>query len=166
MDARFWWRRLRRPHRATGVKAFDRELARAGGLAACADAGVRTVPVRQVVGSVGRWRELGPDFFPRSRRAPTERYESIARAMRKGAPLPVLELYRLTVLTEAGELPPTGEYYIVDGHSRVAMARRLGQDFVDAHIIAYTVAPRAGRDAAMAPVGSTGKTGARSEPTS
>jgi ParB-like chromosome segregation protein Spo0J len=32
------------------------------------------------------------------------------------------------------------EYYVVDGHHRVAMARKLGQDFLDAHVVAYRLA--------------------------
>ena len=29
------------------------------------------------------------------------------------------------------------EYYVVDGHHRVAMAKKLGQDFLDAHVVEY-----------------------------
>ncbi|HEU5315896.1 MAG TPA: ParB/RepB/Spo0J family partition protein [Chloroflexota bacterium] len=32
------------------------------------------------------------------------------------------------------------EYYVVDGHHRVAMAKKLGQDYLDAHVVEYRVA--------------------------
>jgi hypothetical protein len=34
------------------------------------------------------------------------------------------------------------EYYVVDGHHRVAMAKKLGQDYLDAHVIEYRVAAK------------------------
>ena len=36
---------------------------------------------------------------------------------------------------------PVTEYYVVDGHHRVAMARKLGQDYLDAHIVEYKLKP-------------------------
>jgi len=42
------------------------------------------------------------------------------------------------------------EYYVVDGHHRVAMAKKLGQDFLDAHVVEYRL-NQAGPPAREAP---------------
>jgi hypothetical protein len=46
-------------------------------------------------------------------------------------------LYKLKGRRQAVDV---SEYYVVDGHHRVAMARKLGQDFLDAHVVEYKVA--------------------------
>ena len=33
------------------------------------------------------------------------------------------------------------QYYVVDGNHRVAMAKKLGQDYLDAHIVEYKLKP-------------------------
>ncbi len=130
--------RLRpRGHRA--VKSFDEELQAAGGLASRVDAGARIVPVEKVVGSVSRWQNLRSDFFYRTGTAMTARFRRVGEAMREGKPLPPIEVYQLKKSAQPGQAPPPTEYYVVDGHHRVAMARKLGQDFLDAHVVAYKV---------------------------
>jgi hypothetical protein len=106
-------------------------------MAGRADAGLRTVEVRKVVGSVGRAENLRSDFFYRRGRAMTARFHRVGQAMREGKPLPPLELYKLTRAPHAAAAAPASEYYVVDGHHRVAMARKLGQDFLDAHVVVY-----------------------------
>jgi hypothetical protein len=134
------WRRLGRRHDA--VKCFDAELRAAGRLLGRADAGLRAVAVDQIVGSVGRWRSLRADFLDRDGPALTERHRRIAAAMAADRPLPALELYRLSVRRpDDGDRPARDEYYVVDGHHRVAMARRLGRAYLDAHVVEYRVAP-------------------------
>jgi hypothetical protein len=127
--------RLRR-HR--GIKSFEHELEAAGGVAGRFDAGFRTVPIVKVVGSVSRWRELGSDFFYRSGKGVTARFYRIGEAMKQGKILPPIEVYGLKRPgRDLGDQPPASEYYVVDGHHRVAMARKLGQDFLDAHVVTY-----------------------------
>lgn len=136
------WRRLLAAvfaARRAGVKSFERELA-AGPLLSCADAGCQAVNVAQVVGSVGRWRELRPDFFYRSPFRSRERFERVGDALRRGVALPPLELYQLSFYQDGAPEQRRVEFYVLDGHHRVAMARRLGQEFVDAHIVEYRVA--------------------------
>ena len=137
---RVLWRRLLR--RRDAVKCFEYELRAAGPLLGRADAGVRTVAVDEIVGSVSRWQSLRADFLNRDAPVLTERHRRIAAAMQADTPLPVLQLYRLSVLQPgAGGSIAHGEYYVVDGHHRVAMAKKLGQDFLDAHVVEYRVAP-------------------------
>jgi hypothetical protein len=132
--------RSRRPQ--AELKSFEQALRGAGGLANRADAGMRIVPIDQIVGSVGRCGSLRPDFLPRTGPTITARHRRIAEAMLTGAPLPALELYAVTYRSAGGATgcDARSEYYVVDGHHRVAMARRLGQDFLDAHVVEYRVA--------------------------
>jgi hypothetical protein len=70
----------------------------------------------------------------------TARFHRVGQAMQEGKTLPPLELYKLTREPHAAAAAPVSEYYVVDGHHRVAMARKLGQDFLDAHVVAYRLA--------------------------
>lgn len=126
--------------RHESIRSFEHDLQAGGGMAGRVDAGLRTVDVRKVVGSVGRAENLRGDFFYRRGRAVTARFHRVGQAMREGKPLPALELYKLTPAPQAEAPAPASEYYVVDGHHRVAMARKLGQDFLDAHVVAYRLA--------------------------
>ena len=59
-----------------------------------------------------------------------------------GQTLPPVDLYKVKS-EPLGDKGPDGisEYYVVDGHHRVAMARKLGQAFLDARLIEYRVTP-------------------------
>ena len=126
--------------RHAAVKSFEQELQTGGGMAGRADAGMHVVDVRKVVGSVGRAETLRSDFFYRRGRAMTARFHRVGQAMREGKILPPLELYKVTREQSRADAAPASEYYVVDGHHRVAMARKLGQDFLDAHVVAYRLA--------------------------
>jgi hypothetical protein len=121
------------------VKSFEREVA-AQRLLGRADAGMHTIPTRKVVGSVGRAETLRSDFFYKSGKV-TGRYLSIGRAMEQGRVLPPIDVYRARLRRLRGDREAVvTEYYVVDGHHRVAMARKLGQDYLDAHVVEYRVA--------------------------
>ena len=134
------WRRLRRAlkreHR--GVLAFDQRLREAGGIVARVDRGMQTVATDQIVGSLSRWQNLRSDFLYRTGRAMTERFVRIGAAMAAGKQLPPIDLYKLSQRAGTAQ-PQRSEYFVVDGHHRVAMARRLGQAFLDAHVVEYLV---------------------------
>jgi len=129
---------LARPH--GDVLSFEREVEGAG-VAARTDAGMATIPTHKVVGSVGRSHSLRSDFFYKSGKV-TGRFRSIGRAMERGVVLPPIEVYkaRLPRRGRARDAAVT-EYYVVDGHHRVAMARKLGQDYLDAHVVEYRLKP-------------------------
>lgn len=97
--------------------------------------GVRPISVARIVGSVGRWQELDADFRPYtvwSQRAWEARYRGIEAAMRRDLALPAIVVYLAD-----------GEYYVLDGHHRVAAAKALGRAFIDAEVTEYVPAPRA-----------------------
>jgi hypothetical protein len=136
--------------RHAAIKSFEHELQAGGGMAGRADAGMRTVDVHKVVGSVGRAETLRSDFFYRRGKAMTARFHRVGQAIREGKTLPPLELYKVTRAPRTGDAMPASEYYVVDGHHRVAMARKLGQDFLDAHVVAYRLSGTADAPAAHA----------------
>jgi hypothetical protein len=141
---RFLLRRLRREHR--GLKSFSEEAVKAGGVMSGVDRGLKTVSTTRVIGSVSRWQTLRSDFFYRTGQAMTRRFYRVGEAMTEGKELPPVELYKLTRLESAGGGPAPSEYYVVDGHHRVAMARKLGQDFLDAHVTEFGAAGQSPAD--------------------
>ena len=122
------------------VKSFEHEVQASGGMVSRSDAGMHTVDVRKIVGSVGRAMTLRSDFFYKRGEAMTARFHRVGQAMQTGKALPPLELYKVRREQEEKGSPPVSEYYVVDGHHRVAMARKLGQDFHDAHVVEYRLA--------------------------
>ncbi|HKV45761.1 MAG TPA: DUF4032 domain-containing protein [bacterium] len=109
---------------ATTFKEFE-EAQRARGALAARPLGVIQVPIAEIVGSVGRAR-----YFPRGLRPGAgltpSRVRRLVAALDHGEVLPAVVLYRLG-----------HEYYIVDGHHRVAAARLAGQQDVDAEVVAF-----------------------------
>ncbi|HEX2221005.1 MAG TPA: hypothetical protein VHK06_00605, partial [Candidatus Limnocylindria bacterium] len=88
--------------------------------------GLRTVPVEEIVGTVRHPSQNTADFLPlpmlRGKNWQA-RWDRIVRAMNALRVLPPVDLYRV------GD-----EYYVVDGHNRVAAALRMGQVAVDADV--------------------------------
>ena len=142
-----WLGRLlprRRRHR--DILSFDHELKAAGGLAGRSDRGIQTVPTDRIVGSVSRWQNLRSDFFYRSGEV-TARFHRVGAAMRDGKILPPLELYKLKPRRKVGaEERAVTEYYVVDGHHRVAMAKQVGQGEMEAHVVEHRVPAEPGQE--------------------
>jgi hypothetical protein len=95
------------------------------------DLGVMPVPVEKIAGTVSRCRDIGADFQPRLSGDALRRHhgsrllrlERIRAAMEQGEIMPPLDLYRLR-----------DDYYVVDGHHRVAVAKEIGVAYLDAHV--------------------------------
>jgi hypothetical protein len=87
--------------------------------------GVIQVPVDEIVGSVGRARYFPQGLRPGQGLTPS-RVRRLVDALQRGQVLPAVLLYRLG-----------HDYYIVDGHHRVAAARIAGQQEVDAEVVAF-----------------------------
>src|SRR5687767_1658255 len=107
--------------------SFDDEQAKRGAYAR-RDAGLRTVEVTRIVGSVGRAAELDARFRYRSIWAPKN---TTSRTL------------RLVQLFDVGQVPPLELYaigddlFVLDGHHRVALALARGQDFLEAHVVEH-----------------------------
>jgi nucleotide-binding universal stress UspA family protein len=108
------------------LRSFYDDAARAGPLRQ-RRLGTRVVEVGRIIGSVGRARELGPDFRPLERRREDEgRFARIRAAMEAGEHFPPVELYKLGF-----------GYYVLDGHHRVAAARELGMLDLEAEVTEF-----------------------------
>lgn len=111
---------------APSLRSFYDDAARAGPLQP-RPLGRQTVGVGRIIGSVGRAHELGTDFRPTGqRRSDDQLFRRIRTATEAGANLPPVELYKLGY-----------GYYVLDGHHRVAAARQVGQQEVDAEVTEY-----------------------------
>ena len=112
------------PPRQPALRSFDEELA-GHRLATQRLIGLRTVRIDRIVGSVGRAGNLRDDFRPH-RWQENNRYMTMLRLMDEGATLPPISLYELL-----------NDYYVLDGHHRVGVAREIGMTFMDADVIQF-----------------------------
>jgi len=106
------------------IKSF-RENQAAEGAKDFRDLGHRAVPLKKIVGSVGRYRDFDHRFRLK-KHLPPERLERIKEAMRAGKSLPPVQLYKIK-----------NEFYVLDGNHRVAVANEYGWNAVEAHIVEY-----------------------------
>ena len=111
--------RLRK--RRTRLISFDDVVGHTGLLP---ESGVRTeaVPLRQIVGSVGKAQYFARSFHPATDdiRQRWKRAFAAAHGLRGYEPI---ELYEVA-----------GTYYVVDGHFRVSVAKALGNDTIEATV--------------------------------
>jgi hypothetical protein len=84
--------------------------------------GVRTVKVKQIVGSLNRYRDFDRAFLPKQDKF-AQRWQNVDRAFYQDVSLPPVVLYKV------GEV-----YFVVDGHHRVSVAREQDQEFIDAEV--------------------------------
>jgi nucleotide-binding universal stress UspA family protein len=88
-----------------------------------AERGVREIPLKAIVGSVGRYTDFTRTFMPR-RDVDRERWTRIKAAIDSEAGLPPIDVYKI------GEA-----YFVLDGNQRVSVARQEGFEFIRAHVI-------------------------------
>ncbi|HET9494644.1 MAG TPA: hypothetical protein VFR15_10465 [Chloroflexia bacterium] len=87
--------------------------------------GATQVPVRNIVGSVNRYRDFDRDFNP-LRAEDRDRWARVAEAYLEGATLPPVDLIKI------------GDVYVVrDGNHRVSVARHFGVEYIDAVVTEY-----------------------------
>ena len=102
--------------------------------------GFRTVPTGSIRGTASTRGSRGRDFRPLAGREPADwrfRWSRLHLAERDQAPLPPIQLLR------AG-----GDYWVVDGHNRVALAKERGQLWIDAEITELDLGSRSAASAA------------------
>ncbi len=78
--------------------------------------GVRSIDTADIVGSVGRAQELDCNFRPRGEPW-TDRHRLLEAKMQRGEPTEPIKVFLVQREEKA-------EYYVVDGHHRVALAKR------------------------------------------
>lgn len=96
--------------------------------------GVRPIPVAQVVGTDSRASDFDRDFHPR-RRDVVSRMHQVSGAFPDGD-FPPIVVYQL------GDA-----YFVIDGHHRVAVARRRGVEMIDAEVTELVARWHLGADA-------------------
>ena len=87
--------------------------------------GLRDIPLDQIVGSVGRYRDFTRAFFPRQGGI-QERWQRIDRLTTTGGGLPPVELYKV------GQV-----YFVRDGNHRVSVARQHDTPSIQAYVWEY-----------------------------
>ncbi len=84
--------------------------------------GLKSIKLADIVGSVDQRRDFDRRFRPTSARV-RERWEQLALAQRRGAPMPPIDVYKV------GDL-----YFVKDGHHRVSIALSQDQTTIDAYV--------------------------------
>ncbi|MBD3305246.1 hypothetical protein GF348_02650, partial [candidate division KSB3 bacterium] len=87
--------------------------------------GKRSVPLAQIVGSVGRYQDFDTTFRLRQH-VSSEKFDRVKDLLQGGVPLPPVKLYQIK-----------GDYYVLDGNHRVAAAKALGYEDIEADIIEF-----------------------------
>lgn len=86
--------------------------------------GIRAIPIKKIVGSLGRYRDFNDEFLPRSKKT-DEKYLSVLRAVETGLELPPVQVYQVN-----------DKFFVIDGHHRVSVAKfEQKKEFIDADII-------------------------------
>lgn len=106
------------------LKSFEEKL-KEENFTGWRDLGYQTIEVDKIVGSVGRYRDFDEEFRP-LKGSSKSRLQELENAILRGKVLPPIEVYKIK-----------DEYYVVDGNHRVAVAKKLGQKEIDAHVIEY-----------------------------
>lgn len=86
-------------------------------------AGIRTVPLHAICGTLGRQHDFDQRFYPLSDRL-QDRWVNIAVARLRDEPVGLVRLYRVNHC-----------YYVEDGHHRISVAHALGEAAIEAEII-------------------------------
>jgi uncharacterized ParB-like nuclease family protein len=111
--------------RARRLQSIEPVL-QAAGLEGRAFGGVREIPLDRIVGSAAPPAKAGdfdPAFMPINRRT-RERWLRIYREMVEGDELPPIDVYKV------GD-----DYYVIDGHHRVSVARSLDRATLNARVV-------------------------------
>ena len=111
---------------SSAVKCFNREMS---GKEKCEyrHSGIQFIPTHQIVGSVGRAHELDNQFRFQGRQW-SDRHRRIEQSIRTGKPM---EPIQVLMLSRNGYEP---EYFVVDGHHRVALAKRYKFNAMNADV--------------------------------
>src|ERR687893_2392986 len=124
--------RLRGGAAPCGLLCFD-DVRKIPGAIGRIDRGLRTVPVAQIGGSVGRCSEFDRDFMP-ARASVEERWKRVDRVFHRGEELPPVSLYKVG-----------GFYFVLDGHHRVSVASYHSVGMIDAEVTEFRARPSKAR---------------------
>ncbi|HSK99195.1 MAG TPA: hypothetical protein VK869_02550 [Rubrobacteraceae bacterium] len=109
----------------TDLPAFEKLRKSLGVSNRVALAGIKTVEVEKIVGSVGRYKDFDSCFLP-ARSNVSARWERVDQAFLRGDELPPVSLYKV------GNV-----YFVNDGNHRVSVARYHGVEEIDAEVVEF-----------------------------
>lgn len=84
--------------------------------------GLQNIPLNQIVGSVGRYKDFTRSFLPKEKIS-QGRWAGVVVANDQQGGLPPIELYQI------GEA-----YFVLDGNHRVAISREMGNRTIEAYV--------------------------------
>ena len=86
--------------------------------------GLQDIPVKNIVGSTGRYEDFTRRFLPRrSGKRDKERWRNIYTLAVTGKGFPPIDVYKIDQV-----------YFVKDGNHRVSVARELGWKMIQAHV--------------------------------
>ncbi len=106
--------------RAESLVPFE-EVRRRLALTHMVDRGILEVPIAAVTGSLGRSRDFDQAFLPRD--------DLRRRRLQEMRPVAEQQGFAPVDLYQVGDA-----YFVVDGHHRMALARQMGADQIEAHV--------------------------------
>ncbi len=123
LRGRAFWNQVRRSLRGLPNELLPFDTVRKHFPHSEAYGGTQSIPIKNIVGSVDRYRDFDYYFLPRLS-LPLNRWIGIRAARLEGKELPAIQVYKMAEL-----------YFVKDGHHRVSVAREDGQIYIDAEII-------------------------------
>lgn len=85
--------------------------------------GMQVIPIKNIVGSEGRYNDFDNRFFPKSSHL-RNRWEHVDQAALESINLPPIKVYEIS-----------GLYFVRDGNHRVSVAKARGTEFIDAEVV-------------------------------
>jgi hypothetical protein len=87
--------------------------------------GIKPVEVEKIIGSFDRYKDFDKYFLPKKVHL-QKRWAKIHNLIAKDIILPPVKLYQV------GDI-----YFVVDGHHRVSVSKKMGVDFIDAEVTEF-----------------------------
>lgn len=85
--------------------------------------GVKSIPLENIIGSEGRYKDFDKEFLPKQDTA-RSRWQNVDKAFHEQKELPPIQVYQV------GDI-----YFVKDGNHRVSVAKEQKKKYIDAEII-------------------------------
>jgi hypothetical protein len=89
-------------------------------------AGIRAIPMEQIMGSMGRAADFDIYFAPMQKKSET-RWTELALARLNSVVMPPIRVVQVNQV-----------YFVIDGHHRVSVAKALGERYIEAEITVWS----------------------------
>jgi hypothetical protein len=120
--------------RPADLLSFDEVIGKLG-VRGASSLGVQQIPVKAIIGSVGRYKDFTRTFLPRLE-SDEDRWIRVGAAAPTVAQLPPIDVYKI------GD-----SYFVLDGNHRVSLARQQSLTYIDAQVVEVKTRAPLPRDA-------------------